>query len=163
MYIKHIYDIDLCDAQGKITRMINYEGYYIMVVNIASECGFNDQLEDMEQCFQIFKDHKFVILAFPSDQFNQEPLDDEDVVIHNEKIYQVSFPLFRKTLVNGKNAHPLFRYLTTQLPGFMGSQSIKWNFTKFIIDRHGNPIRRFAPVTNMAIVSEYLADLIERY
>ncbi|HAV93599.1 MAG: glutathione peroxidase [Legionellales bacterium] len=162
MYIRHIYDIDLCAPDGKIVRMRNYEGYIVMVVNTASECGFNDQLEEMEMCYELFKGHRFVILAFPSDQFNQEPLDDEDMITHNEAHYQVSFPMFRKVIVNGRQAHPLFRYLTNALPGILGTQSIKWNFTKFIIDRTGQPVRRFSPITNMEIVSEYIAGMIEK-
>ena len=162
MYIHHIYDIDLCDHSGKILRMKNYEGHIIMVVNIASECGFNEQLEEMELCFQLFKDYRFTILAFPSDQFNQEPLDDDEIVMHNEARFPVTYPLFPKVMVNGKQAHPLFRYLTNALPGFLGTQSVKWNFTKFIIDRTGKPVRRFSPITNMEIVSEYIANLIEQ-
>lgn len=162
MYIRHIYDIDLCDPSGKIVRMKNYQGHIVMIVNVASECGFNEQLEEMELCYQLFKDYGFIILAFPSDQFNQEPLDDEDIIVHNEAKFPVTFPLFSKVMVNGKQAHPLFRYLTNALPGFLGTQSIKWNFTKFIIDRDGNPIKRFSPITNMEFVSEYIAQLIEQ-
>ena len=161
MYIKNLYDIDLCDLNGKIVRMRHYEGYIVMIVNIASECGFNDQLEEMELCYQLFKSQKFVILGFPSDQFNQEPLEEDEIIMLNEERFQVSFPLFGKVMVNGKQAHPLFRYLTNALPGFLGTQSVKWNFTKFIVDRGGHPVRRFSPVTNMQVVCEYLAGLIE--
>ena len=160
MYIRHIYDIDLCAPDGKIVRMRNYEGYIVMVVNTASECGFNDQLEEMEMCYELFKGHRFVILAFPSDQFNQEPLDDEDMITHNEAHYQVSFPMFRKVIVNGRQAHPLFRYLTNALPGILGTQSIKWNFTKFLVDRDGNVVKRYAPSTKPEAIASDIEALL---
>tara|TARA_B100001989_G_scaffold248634_1_gene222546 strand:+ start:634 stop:1128 length:495 start_codon:yes stop_codon:yes gene_type:complete len=161
MYIKSIYDIDICTPSGKIVRMRNYEGSIVMVVNIASECGFNQQLREMEICYQYFKDEKFTILGFPSDQFNQEPLEDDEIIITHEQRFQVTFPLFNKILVNGKHAHPLFQYLSQKLPGIFGSQSIKWNFTKFIIDRDGTPLKRFSPITHIDAVSEYVETLIE--
>ena len=161
MYIETLYDIDVCDVYGKIIRMDNYRDHIVMVVNIASECGFNQQLAEMEQCYQYFKDDKFVILGFPSDQFNQEPLEDDEIAIQNEKKFKVTFPLFKKVLVNGGHAHPLFQYLSQALPGIWGTQSIKWNFTKFIIDRDGTPLRRFSPVTHIDVVNEYVSELIE--
>ena len=161
MYIRDFYDIDICQSDGKILRMKNFEGQIVMVVNIPTESGFNEQLEEMEHCYRLFKSHHFTILAFPSDQFDQEPLDEDDTIIYNEARFPVSFPVFPKVMVNGKQAHPLFRYLSSALPGFLGSQSIKWNFTKFIIDRHGKPLRRFSPITNIEMVSEYIASVIE--
>ena len=132
-----------------------------MVVNIASECGFNEQLAEIEQCFQLFKKYKFVILAFPSDQFNQEPLDDDELIVHNEKQMKVTFPLFKKVLVNGRHAHPIFQFLSNQLPGIFGTQSLKGNFTKFIIDRDGTPLRRVSPIAHIDVINEFLALIID--
>ena len=162
MYIKSVYDIDICTPSGKIVRMRNYEDNIIMVVNIASECGFNQQLREMEACYQYFKEEKFTILGFPSDQFNQEPLEDDEIIITNEKRFSVTFPLFNKVLVNGKHAHPLFQYVSKSLPGIFQTESIKWNFTKFIIDRDGTPIKRFSPITHIDVVSGYIETLIDR-
>lgn len=134
-----------------------------MVVNISTECGFNDQLAEMELCYQMFKKHKFIILAFPSDQFNQEPLEEDELIIHHdsERQLKVTFPLFKKVLVNGRHAHPIFQYLSNQLPGIFGTRSLKWNFTKFIIDRDGTPLRRFSPIAHIDVLNEYLALLID--
>jgi glutathione peroxidase len=161
LYIESIYDIDICSSDGKITRLDDYRGHIIMVVNMATECGFNDQLIEMEQTYQQFKDQQVVILGFPSDQFNQEPLDDDELSITYEKKFEVSFPLFRKTLVNGPHAHPLFQYLCKRLPGVFGTESIKWNFTKFIIDRNGTPLKRFSPITHIQSVNDYLEILLQ--
>lgn len=161
MHIKSFYDIDVCNLDGKITRLEAYRGSIVMVVNIASECGFNEQLSEMEACYQSLKSDGFVILAFPSDQFKQEPLEDNEIQAFNEERFQVTFPIFKKVYVNGESAHPLFRYLCTALPGIFGSRSIKWNFTKFIIGRDGTPLKRFSPITHSEVVVEYVRHLLD--
>ncbi|MEC8882484.1 MAG: glutathione peroxidase [Pseudomonadota bacterium] len=161
MYIKSIYDIDICDCDGKIIRMSHFRGKFVMIVNIASDPAFNDQLEEIELCYRLFKNHKFVVLGFPTDQFNEEPLDDDELSIQLEKTSPVSFPLFKKILVNGHHAHPLFQFITHSLPGIFGTESIKWNFTKFIIGPDGSPLKRFSPITNIHVINEYIAELVE--
>ena len=161
MYIDTIYDIDICDSDGKIIRMSHFKGQFVMVVNIATDPEFNEQLEEIELCYRLFKDHNFVVLGFPTDQFIEEPLDDDEISIHTEKTLPVTFPLFKKTLVNGHHAHPLFQFITHSLPGIFGTESIKWNFTKFIIGPDGSPLKRFSPITNIHTINEYIANLVE--
>ena len=161
MYIDSIYDIDICDREGKIIRMSHFKGKFVMIVNITTEPGFNEQIEEIELCHRLFKHHNFVVLGFPTDQFNEEPLDDDELSVHLEKMPTVTFPLFKKTLVNGHHAHPLFQFITHSLPGIFGTESIKWNFTKFIIGPDGSPLKRFSPITSIHVINEYIADLVE--
>lgn len=123
-------------------------GKVLLVVNTASQCGFTPQYQGLEKLYRDYRDKGLVVLGFPCNQFGgQEPGSALDIGAFCEKNYRVSFPLFEKVEVNGSGAHPLFIYLTQALPGALGSQAIKWNFTKFLIDSKGKPIRRFAPTT----------------
>ena len=155
-----IYHIDVCDIDGQILRLDKYRGKYLLVVNMATQCGFREQLEEIEACYQALKDDNLVILGFPSDQFNQEPLDNEEIRIHYNERKVVTFPIFQKIYVNGNNAHPLFKHLSLMCPGIFGSRNIKWNFTKFFIDNNGIPVRRFSPVTNMVLIEDYIRDVM---
>ncbi len=144
---KKFYAFEAESLKGNKIPMSNYEGKVIMVVNTASKCGLTPQYEGLEDLYQKYKDKGFVILGFPCNQFgSQEPGTAEDIQEFCQVNYGVSFPLFSKIDVNGKNTHPIFTYLKSELGGFLGSK-IKWNFTKFLIDRHGNPVKRFAPTT----------------
>ncbi len=126
-------------------EMKEFEGKVILVVNTASRCGFSEQYLGLEKLYQEHKDKGLVILGFPCNQFgHQEPDNNEEIANACQRNYGVSFPLFSKSDVKGKEALPLFDYLTHALPGMLG-KSIKWNFTKFLINRDGQPIKRYAP------------------
>lgn len=140
--------------------MSDYKGKTVMVVNTASKCGLTPQYKGLEELFQKYKDQGLVILGFPCNQFgNQEPGNEDDIQEFCQINYGVSFPMFAKIDVNGKNTHPVFRYLRTELGGLLGSQ-IKWNFTKFVIDKNGKPQKRFAPTTKPESMENYLKKLL---
>lgn len=124
-----------------------YQGKVVLVVNTASQCGFTPQYAGLEALYRKYQDQGLVILGFPCNQFGQqEPGDAQDIAQTCQIHYGVSFPMFAKVEVNGPQAHPLFRWLTSRLPGWFGAR-VKWNFTKFLIGRDGRPLRRFAPLT----------------
>ncbi len=126
-----------------------YRDHTLLIVNTASKCGFTPQLAELEELYQHYKDKNFVILGFPCNQFgSQEPLEGAAIGDFCVKNYGVTFPILDKIDVNGDNAHPLFKYLRSALPGLLGSTQIKWNFTKFLIDKQGNPVERYAPQTS---------------
>lgn len=133
--------------QGKELSMENFKDKVIIVVNTASKCGFTPQYEGLENLYKTYKDKGLVILGFPCNQFgNQEPGTEKDIAEGCLINYGVSFPMFSKVDVNGENAHPIFKYLKNELTGTFGN-NVKWNFTKFVIDKNGKPAKRFAPIT----------------
>ena len=135
---------------GKPVSLGDYQGKVVLVVNTASQCGFTPQYAGLETLYQQYKDQGLVILGFPCNQFGQqEPGGADDIAQTCQINNGVSFPMFAKVDVNGAQAHPLFQWLTTKLPGWFGRR-VKWNFTKFLIGRDGQPIKRFAPVTKPA-------------
>jgi glutathione peroxidase len=135
---------------GKPVSLGDYQGKVVLVVNTASQCGFTPQYAGLETLYQQYKDQGLVILGFPCNQFGQqEPGGAEDIAQTCQINYGVSFPMFAKVDVNGQQAHPLFQWLTARLPGWFGRR-VKWNFTKFLIGRDGQPIKRFAPITKPA-------------
>jgi len=130
--------LNLADCQGKV----------LLIVNTASQCGFTPQYAGLEKLYRDYRDRGLVVIGFPCNQFGgQEPGKAEEIGAFCQKNYGVSFPLAEKVDVNGAQAHPLFAYLTRALPGALGSRAVKWNFTKFLLDRYGKPIRRYAPMT----------------
>ncbi|MGC9151536.1 MAG: glutathione peroxidase [Microbacter sp.] len=130
---------------GQEVSMKNYEGKVVLIVNTASKCGFTPQYEGLEALYKKYADQGFVILGFPCNQFaNQEPGNAQEIASFCHTTYGVTFPMFEKIDVNGVNATPLYKWLKQVLPGTMGN-AIKWNFTKFLLDRHGNPVKRYAP------------------
>jgi glutathione peroxidase len=134
---------------GSSKSLEDYAGQVILVVNTASKCGLTPQYKGLEKLYQQYRDRGLVILGFPCNQFGkQEPGDASQISEFCELNYGVSFPMFDKVEVNGSGAHPLFSFLTEQQPGILGSQSIKWNFTKFLINQEGQVVRRFAPATS---------------
>lgn len=154
------YDLEALDMQGQSVKMDAYKGKTILVVNTATKCGLAPQFDGLEKLYQDYKDKDFVILGFPSNQFkNQEPGDNEQVAETCRLNFGVTFPLFAKIDVNGENAHPVFKYLKSKLSGFFGS-NIKWNFTKFLIDKNGKPIKRFAPTTKPEKIETYLKKVL---
>jgi len=144
--MKSIYDFSVKSISGEQTSLKKYEGKVLLIVNVASQCGFTPQYKGLEQLYKKYKSSGFEILAFPCNQFGaQEPGDEQEIQNFCSLNYDVSFPLFAKVEVNGKDADPLFDFLKNSLPGILGTSLIKWNFTKFLVDRTGKPMKRYAP------------------
>jgi glutathione peroxidase len=157
----HFYQFSAKTIQGKDIRLDTYTGKIILIVNTASKCGFTPQYAGLEKLYQKYKDRGFVILGFPCNQFGSQEPDDEKSIVEGCLLnYGVSFPMFSKVEVNGENAHPLFKYLAGELPGVLGG-AIKWNFTKFLINRDGTPVKRFAPNTTPEEIDKSLADIMK--
>jgi glutathione peroxidase len=153
------YDFKATTLQGKEISMDTFKGKTILVVNTASKCGLTPQYEGLEKLYQTYKEKGLVILGFPCNQFgNQEPGDEKSIAEGCLINYGVTFPMFAKIEVNGENTHPIFKYLKKSLSGFLGSK-IKWNFTKFLIDSNGKPIKRFAPTTKPESIQKFLLSL----
>lgn len=143
-----LYDIPLENIDGSKATMADYRNKVLLVVNTASQCGFTPQYAGLESLHRKYKDQGLVVLGFPCNQFGaQEPGEGAQIADFCEKNYGVSFPLFAKVEVNGAQAHPLFVYLKREAPGLLGSEMIKWNFTKFLLDRHGKVVARYASIT----------------
>ncbi len=142
------YSLKAKGIDGKEKVLEEYRGKVVLIVNTASKCGFTPQYKSLQELYEKYKDSGLEILGFPCDQFaHQEPGDDNDIKQFCSLNFGVNFPLFSKVNVNGEEAHPVFKYLRKQLPGAIGD-SVKWNFTKFLIDRNGNPVKRFSPTTD---------------
>ena len=141
------YDLEAKTIQGETIPMSTYKGKAVVIVNTASKCGFTPQYEGLEDLYEKYKDRGLEILGFPCNQFgNQEPGSSDDIQTFCQVNYGVSFTIFDKVDVNGSKTHPIFKYLKSELGGLLGSK-IKWNFTKFLIDKNGKPVKRFAPIT----------------
>ena len=141
-----LYQIDLTTIDGTRQRMDRYRGRTLLVVNVASRCGYTPQYAGLERLYRKYRDRGFVVLAFPCDQFgHQEPGSDVDIKAFCAQQYDVTFPVFAKTFVNGARAHPLFKLLKSEKKGLLGLGTIPWNFTKFLVDREGNVVERYAP------------------
>lgn len=144
--------------QGGRQALGDYAGKVLLIVNTASHCGFTPQYEGLETLYRRYRERGLMILGFPCNQFGaQEPGASSEIAGFCQKNYGVSFPLFAKIDVNGDDAHPLFRYLKKKAPGLLGSEGIKWNFTKFLISREGEVVKRYAP----ALTPEAIAKDIE--
>lgn len=141
-----IYDIEARAIDGTTRKLADYAGKVLLVVNVASRCGFTPQYEGLEQLWRSFRDRGLVVLGFPCNQFaGQEPGAEDEIATFCSTTYDVTFPLFAKVEVNGANAHPLFCYLKERAPGLLGTEAIKWNFTKFLVGRRGDVKKRYAP------------------
>lgn len=150
------YAFEAKSLQGKNVKMESYKGKTILVVNTASKCGFTPQFEGLETLYKKYKDKGLVILGFPCNQFrNQEPGDEKSISEGCLINYGVTFPMFSKVDVNGEDAHPIYKYLKDELKGTLGKK-VQWNFTKFLIDTHGNPVKRFAPSTKPEKIEKFL-------
>ncbi len=156
----NFYTFNAKDISGKEISMQDFKGKTVVVVNTASKCGFTPQFEGLEKLYQKYKEKGLVILGFPCNQFaNQEPGDEESIANGCMLNYGVTFPMFSKIQVNGKDTHPIFQYLKKELSGVLGGR-IKWNFTKFVIDKNGQPMKRFAPATKPEKMEDYLLNLL---
>jgi glutathione peroxidase len=142
----NVYGFSASLLDGRVVSLDQFKGRVLLIVNTASRCGFTPQYKGLEQLHLRFKDRGFEVLGFPCNQFGeQEPGTAEQIGAFCEKNYGVSFPVFDKIDVNGPNAHPLYRYLKERKRGIFGTEKIKWNFTKFLVDRSGNVVGRYAP------------------
>ena len=141
-----IYDFTVNDIHGKPVKLDRYKGKVMLVVNTASQCGFTPQYKGLEKLYEKFHEQGLEILAFPCNQFGeQEPGDEKEIAQFCELNYGVTFPLFAKVDVNGEKAAAVYKYLKAEKPGLLGSEGIKWNFTKFLVDRKGKVVKRYAP------------------
>lgn len=157
------YDFEANNIKGETISMKDYEGKTVIVVNTASKCGFTPQYEGLEKLYQQYKDQGLVILGFPCNQFaNQEPGSSDEIEEFCEINYGVTFPLFEKINVNGKETHPIFKYLKSKLSGGIFGSSIKWNFTKFVIDSQGIPVKRFSPNTKPENMENTINELLKQ-
>ena len=139
-------DIALTRLNGQTENLRDYAGKVLLVVNVASACGFTPQYKELQALYEEVKDAGLEILGFPCNQFGgQEPGSAEEIAQFCESRFGVTFPLFAKTDVNGPHAHPLYQHLKSAAPGILGTEAIKWNFTKFLINREGNVVERYAP------------------
>ncbi|CUA80233.1 glutathione peroxidase [Anoxybacillus suryakundensis] len=152
-----VYDFHVRTIRGEDQSLARYKGNVLLIVNTASKCGLTPQYEQLQQLYDKYKDRGFVVLGFPCNQFgNQEPGSEEEISQFCQLNYRVTFPMFAKVDVNGPNAHPLFVYLTEQAPGVLGTKAVKWNFTKFLVDRNGQVVARFAPTTKPLELEQHI-------
>jgi glutathione peroxidase len=141
-----LYDIDLVTIDGKPQKMDVYRGKTLLIVNVASRCGFTPQYSGLQTLYDKLKARGFVVLGFPCNQFGQqEPNGEAAIEQFCTRNYGVTFPMFAKIEVNGENAHPLYKYLKSEKPGILGTEAIKWNFTKFLVGSDGTVLKRYAP------------------
>ena len=146
-----VYDFDAQSINGKPVALKQFEGKVLLIVNTASACGFTPQFGGLEKLHESYADQGLVVLGFPSNQFGaQDPGHDSEIAAFCQTNYGVSFPMMSKVEVNGPTAHPLYQWLCAQAPGFLGSKAIKWNFTKFLIGKDGQVIKRYAPLDKPA-------------
>ena len=156
----HFYDFKARSLQGEEIDFSAYKGQVVLVVNTASQCGFTPQYEGLQELHEKYQPKGLTILAFPCNQFGkQEPGTADEIARGCLVNYGVSFQVFDKVAVNGAQAHPVFRFLKSQLPGVLGGR-IKWNFTKFLLDRDGVPVKRFAPMTKPEKIEQDILNLL---
>ena len=156
-----VFDFCATAIDGALVDLSIYRGKVLLIVNTASKCGFTPQYKGLQTLFEQYTERGLVVLGFPCDQFgHQEPGTETEINSFCELNYGVSFPLFAKIEGNGKDAHPLFAHLKAQAPGLLGSEGIKWNFTKFLVDREGRTVARYAPATTPAAIAKDIEKLL---
>ena len=157
--MNNIYDIHIKDSSNKEVSMSKFEGKTLLIVNVASKCGLTPQYKGLQTLYEEYKDRNFVVLGFPCNQFGgQEPGTNSEINNFCEINYSVTFPIFSKIKVNGPDSHPLFKLLKNDKPGIFRTESIKWNFTKFLVNSRGKIIDRFSP----RVEPKYIRSEIER-
>jgi glutathione peroxidase len=157
-----VYEYTVVTNQGEEQSLKEYEGNVLLIVNTATRCGFAPQFKDLQELYEKYHGRGFYVLGFPCNQFgNQEPGTDEEIRNFCEINYRVTFPLFQKVDVKGENQHPLFKYLTQSAQGLLNKE-IKWNFTKFLVDRQGNVVKRFAPTTSPKKIAPEIEALLKQ-
>ncbi|MFB5189315.1 glutathione peroxidase [Alicyclobacillus fastidiosus] len=158
-----IYDCTVVTAEGNETTLGAYQGQVMLIVNTASKCGFTPQYKGLQELQEKFSERGFTVLAFPCNQFgHQEPGSNEEIQEFCKLTYDVTFPVFAKVDVNGSEAHPLFKYLKQAVPGILNSESIKWNFTKFLVDQNGKVVKRYAPQATPDSMADDIENLLGR-
>ncbi len=156
-----VYDFSVETIKGEKTNLDNYKGDVLLIVNTASKCGFTPQYKGLQSIYESHKEQGLSVLGFPCNQFGaQEPGSSDEIMEFCELNYGVNFPMFAKVDVNGDEAHPLFKYLATEAPGILGSKAIKWNFTKFLVDRNGQVVKRFAPTDKPETIEKHIQELL---
>ena len=157
-----IYDIPVTTANGEEKSLADYRGKVLVIVNVASKCGFTPQYKGLQELYEKYNDQGLEILGFPCNQFlAQEPGSNEEIQSFCQVNYGVSFPVFAKIDVNGSDAHPLYKHLTKEASGILGG-AVKWNFTKFLVDRDGNVVKRYAPNTEPEKLTEKIEELLQK-
>jgi glutathione peroxidase len=157
-----VYEFSAPSLDGSRISLDQFHGQVLLIVNTASQCGFTPQYAALEQLYRTYKERGFAVLGFPCNQFGaQESGSEAEIGAFCEKNFGVSFPLFAKIEVNGPQAHPLYRFLKNAKRGLLGSRAIKWNFTKFLVDRQGNVVGRYAPATGPASLSAKIESLLD--
>ena len=156
-----IYDFSVTSIEGQSVNLSTYKDKVLLIVNTASQCGFTPQYQGLQALYEKYADKGLVILGFPCNQFGQqEPGSASEIQSFCETRFGVKFPLFEKVDVNGKDAHPLFQYLTKAAPGLLGSEAVKWNFTKFLVDRSGKKIERYASMAKPEDIDKAIQKLL---
>ena len=156
-----IYEFKGITMQGKEVSLSEFKGKVLLIVNTASKCGFTPQFKGLEALYKEYKDKGLEILGFPCNQFgHQDPGSNDEINQFCEMNYGVTFPMFQKIDVNGENTHPLFKHLKEQAPGLLGTQAIKWNFTKFLVDKNGKVVDRYAPTDTPDKIAKDIAKLM---
>ena len=156
-----VMDFSAALANGEPKDLSDYQGKVLLIVNTASKCGFTPQYTGLESLHQTYGERGFAVLAFPCNQFGgQEPGSEEEIQSFCDLNYQTSFPLFSKIEVNGAASHPLYAHLKEQAPGVLGSKRIKWNFTKFLVNQHGEVVKRYAPSTKPEAIASDIEALL---
>ncbi|KZX82360.1 glutathione peroxidase [Oleiphilus sp. HI0009] len=156
-----IYDIEVTTIKGETKSLSDYKGKTLLVVNTASKCGFTPQFKGLESLYETYKEQGLEILGFPCNQFlSQDPGSDSQISEFCELNYGVTFPMFSKVDVNGPDTHPLFSLLKTNAKGMLGSEKIKWNFTKFLVNAEGEILKRYAPKTEPKAIEQDIKDLL---
>lgn len=157
----NLYEFAADRIDGNTQRLDDYEGKVVLIVNVASKCGLTPQYDGLEQLWRTYRDRGLVVLGFPCNQFaEQEPGTPEEIAAFCSLTYDVTFPLFARIDVNGPDTHPLYRWLKAAEPGILGTEDIKWNFTKFLVDRGGNVVHRYAPTTDPAAIAPAIEALL---
>ena len=157
----NVYDFEAQTIDGHTVALSDYQGKVLLIVNTASACGFTPQFAGLEKVHQEFASQGLVVLGFPCNQFgSQDPGSNEEIGTFCQKNYGVSFPMMAKTEVNGAQAHPLYQWLKTQAPGVLGSEGIKWNFTKFLIAKNGTTVKRYGSMDTPASISQAIAQAL---
>lgn len=156
-----VYDFEALQMNGQSVPLSQYQGKVMLIVNTASACGFTPQFGGLEELNKDYADQGLVVLGFPCNQFGaQDPGSNDEIASFCQLHYGVSFPMMAKIDVNGANASPLYQWLTAEAPGLLGSKAIKWNFTKFLVDRTGTKVERFAPTTSPDAIGPEIEKLL---
>ena len=159
--MSELYNISVKDIELNSVDLSNYKGKTLLIVNVASKCGFTPQYKDLQHLYEKYQDQDFEVLGFPCNQFGaQESGTNEEIQAFCDLPFNVSFKMFDKIEVNGANASPLFKYLKHESPGILGTEAVKWNFTKFLVNKDGQVVKRFAPKDGKSAIESELQKII---